>query len=296
MAGGLTAANPRRRSRLLRTCACLLAAALPVSSLGCGDASSRRQVTVFAASSLTVVFAEMSEAFMREHPDVEVVLQFAGSSSLAAQIKAGARVDVFASANERVMADLLGAVGGDTEEGAEGVEAEQEGAGSPPRLRRTITPGEVEAEQEGAGGKEASAAVFARNRLALATPADNPGGVQGLESLSDPDLLVAACAPEVPCGALARKVLANYDSIVDTYEPSVRSVLGKLLLGEVDAGLVYVTDLAADGILRFDLPSSPTASYHLVVLGDGRAAQAFADFVLSPPARSILARAGFLLP
>lgn len=261
---------------------------------GCGGGLGERSVNVFAASSLTDVFTEIAEAFKRDHPDVEVVLQFAGSSRLAAQIAAGARVDVFASANEQVMEDLLGEMAG------------QEDAG------RSI------------------GVAFARNRLALAVPAKNPGRINGLASLGKPDLLVAACDPEVPCGALAEEILTAAGAemgvcpssrggegggsagaedgerggcdaarlVVDTHEPNVRSVLTKVMLGEVDAGLVYATDLAAGGedVFGIGLRHPAAASYLLAVLSEKAAAGEFADFVMSPPARKILAEAGFLPP
>ena len=245
---------------------------------GCGRGVEEGSVNVFAASSLTDVFTEIADAFKREHPDVDVVLQFAGSSRLAAQIKAGAHVDVFASANERVMEDLLA---------------------------------------DGADGRDS--AVFARNRLALAVPAENPGGVDGLASLGKPDLLVAACDPEVPCGALTEEVLTDAGAemgvcpssggeervrcdaarlVVDTHEPNVRSVLTKVMLGEVDAGLVYATDLAAGGedVFGIRLRHPAAASYPLAVLSEKAAAAEFANFVLSPTAQQILAEAGFLPP
>ena len=264
---------------------------------GCGGGLGERSVNVFAASSLTDVFTEIAEAFKRDHPDVEVVLQFAGSSRLAAQIAAGARVDVFASANEQVMEGLLGEMAG----------------------------------REDAGGS--IGVGFARNRLALAVPAENPGRINGLASLGKPGLLVAACDPEVPCGALAEEILTAAGAemgvcpsgrgseggesgesagagdeerggcdaarlVIDTHEPNVRSVLTKVMLGEVDAGLVYATDLAAGGedVFGIGLRHPAAASYLLAVLSEKAAAAEFADFVMSPPARKILAEAGFLPP
>ena len=263
---------------------------------GCGRGVEEGSVNVFAASSLTDVFTEIADAFKRERPDVDVVLQFAGSSRLAAQIKAGAHVDVFASANERVMEDLL-ADGGDGRGSVDG------GGGA-----------------DGTSGLSGrGSAVFARNRLALAVPAENPGGVDGLASLGKPDLLVAACDPEVPCGALTEEVLTDAGAemgvcppsggegrvrcdaarlVVDTHEPNVRSVLTKVMLGEVDAGLVYATDLAAGGedVFGIRLRHPAAASYPLAVLSEKAAAAEFADFVLSPTAQQILAEAGFLPP
>ena len=295
--------------------AAVMAGVVPAG--GCGRGLEERNVNVFAASSLTDVFTEITEAFKRNHPNVDVVLQFAGSSRLAVQIKAGAHADVFASANERVMEDLLAEIDG--QEGANGTSGqgasgrnETSGQGASGRGRASG--------QEGASGR--GSAVFARNRLALAVPAENPGGVNGLASLGNPDLLVAACDPEVPCGALTEEVLTDAGAemgvctsasggeggeragcdaarlVVDTHEPNVRSVLTKVMLGEVDAGLVYATDLAAGGEDVFGIPlrHPAAASYPLAVLSENAAAAEFADFVLSPTAQQILAEAGFLPP
>ena len=251
----------------------LVAALVGAATPGCANGEDERRVIVFAASSLSNVFAEIADAFMREHPGVGVDLQFAGSSTLSIQITEGAQVDVFASANERVMEDLAQ----ELEESA------------------------LEAGARSGEERRVDAVVFAQNQLALAVPADNPGGIKSLESLTERNLLVAACAPDVPCGELAQEALADLGAgseVIDTYEPSVRSVLGKVLLGEVDVGLVYITDLeaAGDEVRGFKLEQPPTTSYPLAVLSHKRSAQKFADFVLSSRGQEILAEAGFLLP
>ena len=237
----------------LVACGATLAASASCGAGGDGAADGHRKLTVFAASSLTEVFEDIVGAFEEAHPTVEVVMQFAGSSRLAAQISAGAAADVFAAADER---SLL----------------------------------EIETQQ---------VAVFARNRLAIATPPDNPADVSTLDSLTRGDLLLALCAPDVPCGALATQV--GGDALVDTadtLEPSVRSVLTKVLLGEVDAGVVYVTDLlaAAPDVAGVAIEHPATTPYPLAQLTDSPDAAAFVDFVLSPQAQMLLADAGFEAP
>jgi len=61
-------------------------------------------VNVYAAASLTDVFTHIADDYMAAHPGIEIRLNFAGSSNLAAQINEGAPADVFASANEQQMA------------------------------------------------------------------------------------------------------------------------------------------------------------------------------------------------
>jgi len=225
---------------------------------GCAAApaqdSGSSTVTVFAAASLTEVFAEVAEAFTAEHPGVEVVFSFGGSSGLAAQIEGGAPADVFAAANEESMGGLDGAT------------------------------------------------VFATNTLEIATPPGNPGAVDGLDDLARPELAVALCAAEVPCGAAAEMVLAaaGVTASVDTYEQDVRAVLTKVELGEVDAGLVYRTDVisAGDSVEGIEFAEADLAvgRYPIVALSDSEAAAAFVAFVLSPSGQRILGSAGFGAP
>ncbi|WP_160309667.1 molybdate ABC transporter substrate-binding protein [Rubrobacter aplysinae] len=92
-------AGARRAVMLL-----VLAVCTPAFAAGCGGSASgqpagEKTLTVFAASSLSDAFGEIAGDFERENPGVEVRLNFAGSSTLAAQIRQGAPADVFASAD-----------------------------------------------------------------------------------------------------------------------------------------------------------------------------------------------------
>lgn len=84
-----------------------VASAALATSFGCGGApDDERTLTVFAAASLTDAFTEIASAFESDRPDVDVVLNFAGSSELVAQIAEGAPADVVATADEATMARL----------------------------------------------------------------------------------------------------------------------------------------------------------------------------------------------
>ena len=72
-----------------------------------GAGAGAQELTVFAASSLREAFAELGQQFEKQHPGVQVALQFAGSQELRVQLDNGAAADVFASADEKQMA-LLG--------------------------------------------------------------------------------------------------------------------------------------------------------------------------------------------
>lgn len=142
--------------------------------------------------------------------------------------------------------------------------------------------------------------VFATNALALAVPAGNPGGVTGLADLARPELAIALCAVEVPCGAASATLLeqAGITASVDTSEQDVKAVLTKIELGEVDAGLVYVTDVRAAGaaVEGIALPEAELVAYPIAALTDSEAAAAFVAFVLSDAGQAILREAGFGAP
>ena len=212
-------------------------------------------VTVFAAASLTDSFADIAAAFTAENPDVEIVYSFGASSTLATQIVEGAPADVFAAASPATMSTVVDA-----------------------------------------GLATADPIAFATNVLEIAVPADNPGDVMGLADFANPDLLIAVCAVEVPCGAAAGKAFtaAGVTPSIDTYEQDVKAVLSKVELGEVDAGLVYVTDVLANGkVDGIPLDEVGPVEYPIVSVTTNEAATAFIAFVLSARGQAILTAAGF---
>jgi molybdate transport system substrate-binding protein len=227
-------------------------------------ANLRGRVLISAASSLTDAFAAIESSFEAAHPGVDVVVNYGGSSSLREQILEGAPVDVFASA-------------------------------SPATMDEIVRSGDVSGQ----------ATIFARNRLEIAVPKGNPAGVTGLADFGRDDLLLGLCAEGVPCGDFARQALAKAGVMpaIDTNEPDVRALLTKIEAGELDAGITYVTDVAAtagavDGV---DIPQAENvvADYPIAVLAGApnpTAAQAFVDFVTSAEGRKILAGFGFLSP
>jgi molybdate transport system substrate-binding protein len=245
--------------------AVLAVVSLLVAACGASEADDSSQgttdVVVFAAASLTESFEAMAEELEREHPDLEFTFSFGGSSSLAPQILSGAPAEVFAAA-------------------------------SPETMQQVVDGGAVVGEPE----------LFARNRLQIAIPPDNPAGVATLKDLTDPALTVAMCAPEVPCGAAAERAfeVAGVEPKPDTLEEDVKAVLAKVELGEVDAGLVYRTDVVAAGnnVTGIDFTEARQAvnDYQIVTLSDGDGAEVFVDFVQSHRGHEILADAGFDLP
>ncbi len=244
----------------------LLAGTALAASCGGGTAATTSEVssttlTVFAASSLADAFTELTAGFESANPGIDVVLNVAGSSSLAAQIRDGAPVDVFASADAESMARVV----------ADG--------------RTTSVP-----------------EVFATNAMAIIVEKGNPRGVAGIADLARDDLVIVACAPEVPCGRYARAVLTNAGVEVQprSFEENVRAVVTKVSLGEADAGIVYASDVesAGDAITGIDIPAAVNvvARYPIVALGGagpGTAARAFVDWITSAAGRAMLLSHGF---
>ncbi|GAB3531769.1 molybdate ABC transporter substrate-binding protein [Arthrobacter tecti] len=220
-------------------------------------------VTVFAAASLKDTFTAIAEEFENRNPDATVQLSFAGSSDLVTQITAGAPADVFASANAANMNKL-------TDAGLV--------AGEPME--------------------------FATNTLMIAVPAGNPAGITGLEDLADPALDVVVCAPQVPCGSATVTVeeASGTDIPAVSEESSVTDVLGKVTSGQADAGLVYVTDVAAAGDavegIEFEESAEAVNVYPISAVegGDQELAEAFIELVTGAEGQEILTQAGFAQP
>lgn len=142
--------------------------------------------------------------------------------------------------------------------------------------------------------------VFAVNTMQIAVPADNPAGVTGLADLVKPGVKVALCQTQVPCGAVAAEVLgkARLELTPVTEETDVKAVLTKVQLGEVDAGIVYVTDVVAAGdkvVVGVEIPAASNAStdYPIVALVDDDLAREWVDLVLSDEGRRVLDDYGF---
>ena len=221
-------------------------------------------LAVFAAASLTESFTEIGAAFQAANPDAVVTFNFGASSALAQQITSGAPADVFAAASPATMA--------------------------------TVTD---------AGDANGDPTVFVRNRLQIAVPAGNPGDVTGLADFADAEKTIALCAEQVPCGAAAIRAFtaAGVTPAPDTLEQDVKATVTKVELGEVDAALVYRTDVLAAGnaVEGIDFPESEQAinDYPIVTLAEAanaEAAQAFVDYVLSPDGQQVLEAAGFERP
>ena len=230
---------------------------------GCGSTSSRtgrQELIVSAAASLTDAFAAIEATFEERHPDVDVILIFGGSLALREQILVGVAVDVFASAN-------------------------------PENMNLVVSAGEIDGTPE----------TLAFNRLEIAVPIGNPAGVSGPSDFGRSELFLGLCVAAVPCGAFARETLAaaGVDPSIDTEEPDVRALLTKIEAGELDAGIVYATDVEASGGVEgiaVDDEFNVSARYVIAPLSrsnEPELARAFVDFTRSTDGRAILGASGF---
>lgn len=158
---------------------------------------------------------------------------------------------------------------------------------------------------EDAGALAGPATPFAGNSLVLATPADNPAGLDSFADLERDDVTYVVCARTAPCGAVAAEVLdeAGIGHEPASLEVDVKAVLARLLTGDADAGLIYATDAraAGDRVRVLDVPGAAehTTTYPLAVLeqsDEPDLARAFVELVVSPEGRAVLAAAGFTAP
>ncbi len=269
----MTVFDKARAAAFDRTRVGAVVAAVALTVAGCGSDEETGSapadglsgtVTVFAAASLTETFTELGKQFEAAHPGVKVVYSFAGSSALAEQIDQGAPADVFASA-------------------------------APKNMRQVADKGEL----------NGTPVVFVRNRLEIAVPKGNPGKITGLADFGKTEPKIALCAEQVPCGAAAKTVFetAGITPQPDTREQDVKAVLTKVTLGEVDAALVYRTDVdaAGDKVEGIEFPESAKAvnDYPIAALKqatNAAAAAAFVEFVTSDEADPVFAAAGFDTP
>jgi molybdate transport system substrate-binding protein len=219
-------------------------------------------ITVFAAASLTDAFNEIGAAFTKAYPQAKATFSFDASSALAQQITQGAPADLFASADQANMDKL-------TKAGLNG----------------------------------AAPQVFANNLLGIIVPPGNPKGVKGVQDLANPDLKVVLCADGVPCGTYAKQILTTAGVTVNpvSLEQNVKGVVTKVTTGEADAGIVYVTDIAAAGskAAGVEIPKdiNVVAVYPIAATKTSQnsaADQAFIGFLLGSQGQSILAKYGFL--
>jgi len=239
----------------------LLVAAHSVADAADGARAGANTLTVSAAASLADAFRTLGAAFEKTQGGAIMTFNFAASSALAEQIKQGAPADVFASADEVNMQKVADA-----------------------------------------GELAAPARIFATNRLTIVVEPGNPQRIASLADLTRSGLTLALAAPAVPAGKYAAEAFAKAKLAVPpaSHEADVRAALNRVVLGEADAAIVYVTDARAAGT-RVEAVAIPdahnvAAKYPIAVLKDAadpKRAAAFVDFVLSSAGQAMLSELGF---
>jgi molybdate transport system substrate-binding protein len=239
-------------------------------------AADPKTLTVLAAASLSESFTELGQQFETQNPGVKVSFSFAGSQQLAQQLSQGADADVFASASQKYIDAAVAA-------------------------KRV---------------NQDDAKTFVKNRLVVIFPKDNPAGMQQLKDLAKPGLKLDLADKSVPVGQYSLDFLdkasqdpgfgpgfkENVLKNVVSYEENVKAVLTKVSLGEVDGGIVYVTDITPDAagrVGKIEIPDAlnTIATYPIAPISDSKnaaLAKAFVALVLSPEGQQVLAKYGFI--
>jgi molybdate transport system substrate-binding protein len=227
-----------------------------------------REILVSAAISLKEAFEKISSEFEKQ-TGIQVRFNFGSSGLLQKQIETGAPVDVFASAAEKQMDDL--------------------------QAKGLIVPG--------------SRRDFASNTLVLILPSQTKVVLKSFSDLVRPQVerLAIGSPKTVPAGQYAEDALKNL-KLWDTVQPrlvlaeNVRQVLDYVTRGEVDAGIVYASDMAGahgEAVIAARAPagSHSPIRYPVAVVQQtdkGKDAQRFIDFLIGSAGQSVLKQYGFL--
>lgn len=230
-----------------------------------GPQAPKSELSVFAAASLTASFGEIASEFAEQHPNITVTPVSYDGSSTLAT-------------------QII-----------EGAPADVFASADQANMARV----------DDAGLVAGSPKPFATNTLEIAVAPGNPKGIHTVADLANPKLQVILCAPQVPCGAAAHKLLTLKTVSVTpaSEEQNVKAVVTKVQLGEADAGLVYSTDVQAAAGAVTGVPIAGTEqaanTYQVAVLKhahESRAAKAFVTWLLSANGQKIMASFGFAGP
>lgn len=239
------------------------------------------ELVVFAAASMTETLTELSNAYMEENPNVDVVLNFDSSGTLKTQIQEGADCDVFISAGQLQM-DQLDA-NADPSVNTEGLDFVLED----------------------------SRFDILENKVALAVPDDNPKNINSYDDmkagLEDGSILLAMGNSDVPVGQYTQKILtylgldetalANAGNI--TYGSNVKEVTTQVSEAAVDCGIIYQTDAHSAGLTVVDTATPKMCGqviYPAAVLNVSKnpdVAKDYLDFLTSDDADAVFEEVGF---
>jgi molybdate transport system substrate-binding protein len=247
----------------------LFAAGCGSGSSGSGGGSTSGQggtLTVDAAASLTGAFTDLAKTFAQQHPGWKVANNFNGTDQLAAQVEAGQKADVFASASTKY-----------------GQQLQSKGLLGQTKNFATNTLVIVVPASNPAGITSYKELVTKQPKLVI----------------GDPSVPIGAYTEKV----LANLGIKESQLNIVSKEIDVKSVLAKVTTGAADAGFVYVTDALSAGnqVKQVTFPASAqaTAVYPIGIVSDSsntKAAQWWINLVLSPEGQSVLTKLGFGAP
>lgn len=221
------------------------------------------EIVISAAASLTNAFTDIAQSFQTAHPDIKASTNFAASNPLLEQMRQGAPVDVFASADQATM------------------DKAQEAKLIDPATRRNfVSNGLVLIVPRGENAVKGVDDLASAKRIAIGNPDSVPAGRYARDSLQS---------------------LGLWDKLSPAFiqGESVRQVLDYVSRGEADAGFVYSTDafIAKDSV---DIAATMTGHapilYPVAVAVSSRekaAAQAFLDYLFSDAGIATLKSFGF---
>ena len=265
--------NPEKYIIALKSVIILIISLIFIQNTAYAEKKKVSIIRIMAASSLTESFNEIKQKFEAKYQNINVEMNFSGSQQLVTQIELGVDSDLFVSANKEYMDKL-------TSEHLVG-----------------------------------NSKIFAHNKLIFVV-SSNAKNIKNLNDLTKPGIKLDIASPAVPVGKYTLEMLnkiersgkfypnykQNFLKNVITQELSVKSVLTKVELGEVDAGVVYKTDVTKESfkkvkIITVDDKYNVIANYPIAVIKNSKnkeAAGAFMNYVLSDKGQNIFRKYGFM--
>ena len=251
---------------------------LTLSSFGrSGRTAEGTELIVFAAASMQETLEEIGADYTARHQDVSIVFNFDSSGTLKTQIQEGADCDIFISAGQKQMDQL------DAAANTEGLDFVLAG----------------------------SRVDLLENKVALAVPDGNPGGITGYGDLKSAleagTVLMAMGNSDVPVGQYTQKILNGFGldeealaaSEAVTYGSNAKEVTIQIAEGIVDCGVIYATDACSAGLTVVDTATEAMCGrviYPAAILKGSRhreAAEDFFRYLRSAEAGRVLERVGF---
>lgn len=246
--------------------------------------TTKSEVIVFAAASMTKTLTELGDAYMKEHPDVKLTFNFDSSGTLKAQITEGADCDLFISAAQKQMNELDKTA--DKEKNPDGLDF--------------IDPD--------------SRIDLLENKVALCVPEGASKGIDSYDALAkqlkNGEVLLAMGNADVPVGQYTQKIFSYYKLNEEdlakagklTYGSNVKEVASQVAEGSVDCGIIYQTDAYSANLKIVDTATEEMCGqviYPAAVMKNSKNADAAAEFLKflqTDQAAEVFTKVGFTIP